>query len=527
MFRLHNVKMRFGTPQEKLITFCASKLHILPEQITSLRVVRRSMDVRNKPDIFEVYTVELSVKNEQQLLKRRNRDVVPCDDRPYRFCVSGTRKLDVPPMIIGAGPAGLFCALELARHGYHPVIIERGKPVDERKRDVDAFWQRGILREDSNIQFGEGGAGTFSDGKLNTVVKDPCGRNRKVLEEFVKFGAKEEILYDARPHVGTDVLVPVIKAMRKEILSLGGSFRFSQTMTDLTFVNGKVKSITLSSGEVLPCEVLILAIGNSARDTFRRLYKAGVPMEAKSLAVGFRVEHLQDWVNRSMYGEFYSKQLPPAAYRLTAKTPSGRGVYSFCMCPGGYVVNASSIRETCAVNGMSYSLRNGTNANSAIVVTVGPQDFGSTEPLAGITFQDRIEQAAYKAGHGLIPQTTLRDYKLGISTNYRSPYESQLRGQGVNTDVSEIYPSFIKEAFLQGMSHFDKIMPGFASDDVILSGVETRTSSPVRILRNDVCQSQIEGIYPCGEGAGYAGGIVSSAIDGLRVAQAVAEVFCP
>jgi len=403
------------------------------------------------------------------------------------------------------------------------------------------------------VQFGEGGAGTFSDGKLNTLVKDKDGRNRAVLETFVKFGAKESICYDAKPHIGTDVLMNIVKSMREEIIRLGGEVRFESCVTDICAEANQVTAVVVNHTEKIDCNQLVLAIGHSARDTFQMLYEKQVPMEAKSFAVGLRVEHPQKMINVSQYGKENPGRLGAAPYKLTAKASNGRGVYSFCMCPGGYVVNASSEEGYTAVNGMSYSGRDGQNANSAIIVSVTPKDFGSDHPLAGIAFQRKLERNAYELGQGKIPAQRYGDFKQIVENGKENPVlektgasedligrevtlneknssadiSPQTKGQYVWTDVTKILPKECNEAFVEGMESFSHQIKGFNCPDACLLGVESRTSSPVRIHRDETWQSAIRGLYPCGEGAGYAGGITSAAMDGLRIAEAIASEYAP
>ena len=431
-----------------------------------------------------------------------------------------TKKLQQRPVIVGAGPAGLFAAYQLTEAGYAPVILERGKPVEERKADVEHFWETGVLAPDSNVQFGEGGAGTFSDGKLNTGVKDPSGRNRFVLETFVKFGAPAEILYDHKPHIGTDILASVIANMRKYLISRGAEFRFSGCVTDLAVESGRLLGVYVNE-EFLEADVVILALGHSARDTFRMLKDWGIPMECKNFAVGFRVEHPQKMINHAMYGDWKGKPLPAAPYKVTSNFPGGRGVYSFCMCPGGYVVNASSMTGGTCVNGMSYSGRNAANSNSAIIVSVTPADFGGDDALSGMVYQEMLERKNFCLGGGKIPQQLFGDFRQNVVSSAYGDFSSCTRGETVFANLRGLMSEEMEQSFMLGMEHFARVIPNFDRKDAILSGMETRTSSPVRILRDDTGQSVVRGLYPCGEGAGYAGGIMSAAIDGLKSASAV------
>ena len=547
MIQIRQLKLMPGHSDRELTEKAARTLRIRPEEIASLRVVRQSIDARKKPEIRLIYTVDVKLvgaREEKVLLScRKNPDVGPAPEVRYRFPEPGKEILAERPLIIGTGPAGLFCGYLLAKAGYRPLLLERGEDVESRTRRVEEFWKTGVLSADSNVQFGEGGAGTFSDGKLNTLVKDKDGRNTEVLKIFVENGAPEEIRYESRPHVGTDVLSRVEKHMRERILSWGGEVRFSTRVTELVIEGGRVRGVVCENGERIDAGAVVLAIGHSARDTFAMLEKKGIPMEAKSFAVGFRVEHPQELINLSQYAQRRPEALPPASYKLTAKTSEGRGVYSFCMCPGGYVVNASSEPGRLAVNGMSYSGRNGKNANSAIIVSVTPQDYGAGGPLAGIQFQRMLEERAFRAAGGAVPIQRYADYAGTERENGSAVAEADgmvrekrerhvpadfapaIKGAWKFADLRDILPSSVRKAFLEGMEAFDRIIPGFADDAVCLSGVESRTSSPVRIPRDETLQSSVRGLYPCGEGAGYAGGITSAAMDGMRAAEAIAARY--
>ena len=547
MIQIRQLKLMPGHSDRELTEKAARTLRIRPEEIASLRVVRQSIDARKKPEIRLIYTVDVKLvgaREEKVLLScRKNPDVGPAPEVRYRFPEPGKEILAERPLIIGTGPAGLFCGYLLAKAGYRPLLLERGEDVESRTRRVEEFWKTGVLSADSNVQFGEGGAGTFSDGKLNTLVKDKDGRNTEVLKIFVENGAPEEIRYESRPHVGTDVLSRVVKHMRERILSWGGEVRFSTRVTELVIEGGRVRGVVCENGERIDAGAVVLAIGHSARDTFAMLEKKGIPMEAKSFAVGFRVEHPQELINLSQYAQRRPEALPPASYKLTAKTSEGRGVYSFCMCPGGYVVNASSEPGRLAVNGMSYSGRNGKNANSAIIVSVTPQDYGAGGPLAGIHFQRELEERAFQAAGGAVPVQRYADYAGTERENGSAVAEADgmvrekrerhvpadfspaIKGAWKFADLRDILPPSVRKAFLEGMEAFDRIIPGFADDAVCLSGVESRTSSPVRIPRDETLQSSVRGLYPCGEGAGYAGGITSAAMDGMRVAEAIAARY--
>lgn len=555
MIRINQVKIKEKHSQQDLRRKVADMLRVPAEEIKDLTIVRQSIDARKKPDIFYIYTVDVKVAGEEKLLRRAGGrlQISRPEDSKYSFPKSGTEKTEYPPVIVGMGPGGLFCGYYLALHGYQPILLERGKCVEERQKDVEAFWETGQLDPSSNVQFGEGGAGAFSDGKLNTLVKDKDGRNREVLETLVKFGAKESICYEAKPHLGTDVLCRVVRNMRQEILALGGQVRFESQVTEIHMQNGQITGVVLNGKEVLPCGQLVLAIGHSARDTFQMLYEKGIPMEAKAFAVGLRVEHPQPMINKSQYGRAEAGELGAAPYKVAAKASNGRGVYSFCMCPGGYVVNASSEPCRTAVNGMSYSGRDGSNANSAVIVSVTPEDFGSVHPLAGMEFQRRLEEKAYELGGGKIPAQRYgafkraveagvgagmpdmeeadgdigREAEKGRDTSPDSGLQPQCKGEYCWADVSRILPPECNAAFVEGMEAFGRQIRGFDREDAVLLGVESRTSSPVRISRDETMQSQARGLYPCGEGAGYAGGITSAAMDGLKAAEAVAMRFAP
>lgn len=515
-----------------LKTKAAKALKVPVVEIKSLEILKHSIDARRKPQIFQVYTLGVSLVglSEEKVVKKcNNANIMMSEVVKYSFPKQGSCELIHRPVIVGMGPAGLFCGYMLAKHGYQPIVLERGYDVDKRTEDVERFWKEGILNPESNVQFGEGGAGTFSDGKLNTLVKDKYGRNKEVLRIFVEMGAPEEILYDSKPHIGTDVLRNVVANMRKEIIKNGGEVRFGSKVTALKMQDGKVCGVEVNGEYSLDTEHVVLAIGHSARDTFEYLNAIRIPMEAKAFAVGMRVEHPQSLINERMYGKEHGDELPAAPYKVTAKTSTGRGVYSFCMCPGGYVVNASSEQGRLAVNGMSYSDRASQNANSAIIVAVTPEDYSYEGALAGMEFQRRLEEKAYELGEGNIPIQYYCDYVSDVDSvgyvDWNSPCN---KGAYKWTNLRGLLPAECETAFIEGMSHFDKVIPGFAADDAILSGVESRTSSPIRIHRDECLQSpSVSGLYPCGEGAGYAGGITSAAMDGVLVAEQIAKIYKP
>ncbi len=511
----------------------AKILGVKETDISALCILKHSIDARKKPQLFQVYTVGVTLRNEklqEKVIKYcKDKSVAPYIQNPYIFPSTGKTKLSFRPVVIGTGPAGLFCGYMLAKYGYQPILLERGFDVDTRTKDVESYWSGGSLNPDSNVQFGEGGAGTFSDGKLNTLIKDKHGRNKEVLRIFVQFGAPEHILYESKPHIGTDVLRQVVINLRNAIIACGGEVRFGAKMTGFQVKEGTLCAVEVNNSEWIQTTQAVLAIGHSARDTFTYLDKIHVPMEAKAFAIGMRVEHSQCIINESMYGKEQGNQLPAAPYKLTAQTSTGRGVYSFCMCPGGFVVNASSEPEQIAVNGMSYADRDGEHANSAIIVQVTPKDYGENGPLAGITFQRQLEKKAYLLGSGKVPVQYYEDYVKNVSSeNIKNREKPCMKGAYQLTNLRGLLPTDCEVAFLEGMEQFDKIIPGFAGKETILSGIESRTSSPVRIRRDETLQSPaIKGLYPCGEGAGYAGGITSAAMDGILIAEKIAQEFCP
>lgn len=531
MIRIGQLKMHPEHTDKELLKKIVKTLRVSENEILDYSIRKQSIDARKKSDIKYVYTIDVSVVNEQQILKRtKGNSISIVKETEYKFPSSGEQKMKQRPVIVGLGPAGLFCAYFLAKNGYKPIVYERGASVEERIKDIETFWNTGVLNTESNVQFGEGGAGTFSDGKLNTLVKDAYGRNQEVLKVFVENGAPKEILYMNKPHIGTDVLMDVVRNMRKRIQAWGGDICFHSKFIQLEQKGGKLQSITIVSkdGEqIVPAETLILALGHSARDTFSMLYEKEIPMTAKAFAVGVRVEHAQLMINESQYGKDMANKLPVASYKVAENLENGRGVYSFCMCPGGYVVNASSEEGHLAVNGMSYHARDGQNANSAIIVTVTPDDFENDHPLAGVEFQRKLEKKAYEIGKGKVPVQRFVDFCKNKKTEGVGSIAPQIKGEYTFANLRDIFPEIINESIMQGIKSFDKHIQGFAGDDTILSGVESRTSSPIRIVRNESLQIEESGIYPCGEGAGYAGGITSAAMDGMKVAEKIAEKFSP
>lgn len=546
MLRISQLKLSITHTKEELEQKIRKVLRL--SKTPSYTILRRSVDARKKPELFFQYSIDVEAEKEDQVYKRCDRkQVMQMERSEYHFPVQGYQGKE-RPVIIGAGPAGLFCCYMLAEAGFKPVLLERGKSVEERTCDVRKFWETGVLDTESNVQFGEGGAGTFSDGKLNTLVKDKSGRNRKVLSIFVREGAPEEILYDYKPHIGTDVLYHVIQNMRKTILENGGEIRFQSKVTDLLIENGRITGVEINNHETLKASYVVLAPGHSARDIFAALQKKKVPMEPKPFAVGFRVEHPQKLINHAQYGMDENEILGSAPYKLTASV-GGRGVYSFCMCPGGYVVNASSEEGHLAVNGMSYYKRDSKNANSAVIITIDPSDYGDgTDPLSGVAFQRELERRAYLAGNGRVPVERLgtfreavlpgeADEKTDVSgTDASQPFNRKekcaehvppdfspcIKGAWAFGKVHDILPKELSRDFVRGMEDFSRVIPGFSDSSVLIEGVESRTSSPVRILRDERLESDIRGLFPCGEGAGYAGGITSAAMDGIKVAEEIA-----
>lgn len=529
-----------------LLKKTAKLLRVNTDNIDKLEIMRHSIDARKKPEIYHIYMVDVflkGLKDEAVLKKCRDKNASVTKKVKYDFVKQIGLDKETLTMkaenanssdkdrivIVGAGPAGLFAGYMLAQNGFKPLVLERGCDVDKRTEIVEHFWKTGELDTRCNVQFGEGGAGTFSDGKLNTMVKDKDGRGRKALEIFVENGAPIDIKYDAKPHIGTDILRNVVRNMRQQIIKWGGEVRFEAYVTDILLddTNG-VKAVVVNGSEEIACSNIILSIGHSARDTFYMLKDRRVDMAPKPFAVGFRVEHPQSLINLSQYGIENPKELSAAPYKLTATTESGRGVYSFCMCPGGYVVNASSEEGRLAVNGMSYSDRAGKNANSAIIITVDPKDFGSDDVLSGVEFQRRLEEKAYNLGKGKIPVEYYGDFKRSVTddnSEFDDTYkknEPSMRGDYTFADVHTILSDDLNQAFVEGMEKFGRTIKGYNCDGALVSGVESRTSSPVRINRDENGQSvNIKGIYPCGEGAGYAGGIMSAAMDGMKIAEMV------
>ena len=517
MLRVREVKIGIDNNSREHIIDKVSKL--LNTKVIDYKVVKKSIDSRDRNNILFVYTLDVEVENQDNVELSMKVSIAP--DETYKITDIGDKLLSNRPIIIGAGPSGLFVAYILAENGYKPIVFERGKDVDNRIKDVDEFIETNKLNINSNIQFGEGGAGTFSDGKLNTLISDKNFRMNKVFDIFVENGAPEEIKYDYHPHIGTDVLRTVIKNIRNKIISMGGEFHFESTLTDIIIEDYKLKGIIINDTDKYDTDVLFLCIGHSARDTFKMLDKNKVYMESKPFAVGVRVIHDQRLIDHTMHHD--KEILGRASYKLTYTTKEGRGVYSFCMCPGGYVINSSSEENKLVVNGMSNYKRDSGYANSAIVVTVDQKDYGDGL-FDGMKFQEELERKTYELGKGLIPIQYYGDF---IDNKVSENIETKgIMGKYTSANLNELLPLFIASSFKEAMPYYGDRIKGFDNRSAILCGTETRTSSPIRIVRDTLDgTSNIHGIYPCGEGAGYAGGITSAAVDGIKQAENLIKIY--
>ncbi|MDO4619065.1 MAG: FAD-dependent oxidoreductase [Lachnospiraceae bacterium] len=591
MIRIDQIKLPCGSDKDMLEGKIRKLLRLSPSDVYTWKIVRHSLDARKKPALFDIYSVQVSLGEDKKSEKREEKKAAAAKSGNIRFERPVSYSFPEPdeqlpvllhrPVVVGFGPAGLFCALMLARAGYRPIVLERGASMEERTADVENFWKTGVLNGKSNIQFGEGGAGTYSDGKLTTNVKDKFGRIGAVMETFVKAGAPEDITYEYHPHIGTDLLRGVIVRLREEIRELGGEVRFHSRMTALQTESGHVTGVEVEesvfdasragqsdyrTGQeqstcgvkeeetrtyVLPAEVVVLAPGHSARDTIRTLHQDGIPMTQKNFAVGCRVSHPQAMIDRWAVGiedqeELQRLGIPASSYKLTAQAKSGRGVYSFCMCPGGYVVNASSEQGRLAVNGMSDYARDSARANSAIVMTVGAEEFGGEDVLAGLHFQERLEEKAFRIADGRVPVEKYQDLEQEFSAaEMQSGFDREgvravrclseeeaeklcVKGLAAESSLRDLLPEELTADLIEGMQRFDRIIPGFAGPEAYVIGLESRTSSPVRLTRDEGGQSTgLRGLFPCGEGAGYAGGIMSAAVDGIKIAEAVAACVRP
>jgi len=527
MLRLTELKLPLDHPADALRAAILQRLGLKDEELLSVSIFKRSHDARKKHALLLIYAVDIEVRNEAALLKkfRNDRQIAPTPDMAYHFVGRAPDTLTHRPIVVGFGPCGIFAALVLAQMGFKPIVLERGRAVRERTQDTWGLWRKHVLNPESNVQFGEGGAGTFSDGKLYSQIKDPKHYGRKVIAEFIKAGAPDEIRYVAKPHIGTFRLVGVVETMRHEIEALGGEIRFQQRVTDVLIEDGHVRGVTLASGEILRSDHVVLALGHSARDTFEMLHARGVFMEAKPFSIGFRIEHPQSLIDQARLGPNAGNALLGAAdYKLVHHAKNGRAVYSFCMCPGGTVVAATSEPGRVVTNGMSQYSRNERNANAGIVVGITPADYPGNV-LAGVELQRQLESRAFELGGGNYdaPAQLVGDFLQGKASTQIGSVEPSYKPGVHLTDLASSLPDYAIEAIREAIPAFDQQIKGFAMKDAVLTGVETRTSSPLRITRGDDFQSlNVKGLYPAGEGAGYAGGILSAGVDGIRVAEAVA-----
>lgn len=528
--RVNNISLGLDDDISLLKKKLAKKLRLKEDKVADFKIIKESLDARKKTNIKLNYAIEINLENEEALVNKLKDNDVRIDKSKYEADFTmGEKELKNRPIVVGMGPAGLFAALFLARKGYKPLVIERGEDVDNRTKRVEKFWETGELNSNSNVQFGEGGAGTFSDGKLTTRIKDR--RCDFILEALVEHGAPNDITYKGKPHVGTDILKDVVKNIREEIKSLGGEVKFNSLLNGIKSENGHLTA-AIVDGEEIPCEELVLAIGHSSRDTYEMLHKEGILMVPKAFAMGVRIEHPQELINENQYGECsIHPKLHAAEYMLTYQDKEkNRGIYSFCMCPGGVVVGAASEEGRLCVNGMSYHARDKENANAAMVVTVSPEDFGSNHPLGGMYFQRHYEELAYKLGGGdyAVPVQLAGDFledrvstKLGRVTPSVAP-------KYVFADLRKCLPDFVVESLKDGLKNFDRKIKGYGAEDAVMTGIETRTSAPVTLKRTENLESEtLKGLYPAGEGAGFAGGIISAAVDGMKVAEKIMMKYKP
>ncbi|MDT8715866.1 FAD-dependent oxidoreductase [Clostridium sp. 19966] len=526
--RINNITLGLDDDISMLKDKVCKKLRVSNKIIANFKIIKESIDARKKDNIKFNYSVNVDYENEESIVKKlKDRDIVLDNREINEEIVPGNEKLNHRPVIIGMGPAGMFAGLMLARKGYSPVIFERGEDVDSRTKTVDKFWANGILNTESNVQFGEGGAGTFSDGKLTTRIKDK--RCDYVLEELVSAGAPAEIIYSGKPHIGTDILKKVVKNIREEIIRLGGEVIFNSKLNNLVVKDGKIKAVVINE-DTIPADAVVLAIGHSPRDTYEMLNKNGIFMEAKAFAIGVRVEHPQSFMDEAQYGKSAGHpRLKAADYRVAYTDDNlKRAVYSFCMCPGGEVVAAASENNRLVTNGMSYYKRDKANANSALVVSVSPEDFQGNSPLRGMEFQRHYESLAFNAGGGkyFAPVQLIGDFMQDRKSTAIKGVEPSYVPGWIFSDMRECLPSYVIDMLKIGINQFDKKIRGFAMEDAVLTGIETRTSAPVKLTRNESLESiSLNGLYPAGEGAGYAGGIVSAAVDGVKVAENIIKRY--
>jgi uncharacterized FAD-dependent dehydrogenase len=529
MIRLFEIKLPIDHSESALKKAAAKALRINDTFIDTIQIRRQAVDARKKSSLYFVYTIDCAVKSEQNLVQKFNsKKIIIAPDESYKNVTPGKEILPLNPIIIGSGPAGLFAGLLLAQNGYKPLILERGYDVDKRARDVDSFWKNGTLDPESNIQFGEGGAGTFSDGKLTTLINDP--RCKKVLQEFVASGAPDSILYANKPHIGTDLLREVVRTIRNRIIAYGGNVLFQKQVTNIRIDNNTLQAVQINNSEWIDCSVAVFAIGHSARDTVAMLHNNLMNIVQKPFAIGVRIEHPQELIDKSQYGSFADHpRLGAADYKMAFHGENHRSAFTFCMCPGGEVIAAASQKGGVVTNGMSYHARKGINANAALLVNVIPSDFPDAHPLSGFEFQRHWEEKAFQLGGSnyFAPVQRVEDF-LQNRKSTRTGTVKPTYAPGITpSDLRDCLPSYVTATLQKAIPHFAHQIAGFSLPDALLTGVETRSSSPVRLVRNELFESSIQGIYVAGEGAGYAGGITSAAADGIRVAEAIIEKYAP